>query len=120
MGVCIDTCHVFAAGYPLAPPAHYRRTLRRFEEAVGLDRLKVMHLNDSKQGIGSCKDRHEHIGKGEIGLEGFRGVVNDSRLRGMPMIIETPKGKDLAEDRENLALLRSLVSGRKEEGRSKP
>ena len=109
MGVCIDTCHVFAAGYPLAPSRHCRRTIDQFDETVGLDRLKVMHLNDSKQGIGSRKDRHEHIGKGEIGLEGFRSVVNDPRLRRVPMIIETPKEKDLAEDRENLKLLRSLV-----------
>ncbi len=116
MGVCIDTCHVFAAGYPLAPPRHYRRTVGQFEEAVGLDRLQVMHLNDSKQDLGSHKDRHEHIGKGEIGLGGFRSVVNDPRLRHVPMILETPKGEDLAEDRENLKLLRSLVRKGKRAG----
>jgi deoxyribonuclease-4 len=113
VGVCIDTCHVFAAGYPLAPPGRYRQTMGLFEEILGFDRLKVMHLNDSKQGLGSRKDRHEHIGEGEIGLEGFRSVVNDPRLRGVPMILETPKGKDLSEDRANLKRLRSLVRGRR-------
>ena len=109
MGVCLDTCHIFAAGYPLTDPKEYEKTIKQFGDVVGLDLLKVIHMNDSKKEFGSRKDRHEHIGKGFIGLEGFRNIVNDRRLKNVPMILETPKGDDLAEDIENLAVLRGLV-----------
>jgi deoxyribonuclease-4 len=109
MGVCLDTCHIFAAGYPLTDPSEYKETIKQFDDVVGLDLLKVIHMNDSKKEFDSRKDRHEHIGKGFIGLEGFRNIVNDRRLKNVPMILETPKGEDLAEDIENLAVLRGLV-----------
>jgi len=109
VGVCFDTCHALAAGYDLRDAPAYRETFAEFEGTIGLDRLKAFHLNDSRFGLGSRKDRHQHIGKGEVGLEAFRMIVNDPRFRDLPMVLETPKGPDLAEDRENLALLRSLV-----------
>lgn len=109
MGVCLDTCHIFAAGYDIRTPDAYTSTFAAFDSVIGLDHLKVFHLNDSKGGVGSHLDRHDHIGKGLIGREAFRLLVNDARFRTKPMIIETPKGKDLAEDSENLSLLRSLI-----------
>lgn len=109
IGVCVDTCHVFAAGYGLVDPKEYRRTTKTFDDIIGLERLKIIHVNDSKKEYGSKRDRHEHIGQGFIGLEGFRNVVNDKKLQHIPMILETPKGEDLAEDIENLKVLRSLV-----------
>jgi len=109
MGVCLDTCHVFAAGYPLIDPKDFRKTFKEFDDIVGLERLKIIHVNDSKKEFGSRVDRHEHIGQGRIGLEGFRSLVNDRRLKKIPMILETPKGDDLAEDIENLRVLRGLV-----------
>jgi len=109
LGVCLDTCHVFAAGYELRTPEGYEATMEAFDQTVGLERLKALHLNDSKGDLGSRKDRHEHIGQGHIGLEGFRNVLNDPRLTGLPGLLETPKSDDLHEDRENLAVLRSLV-----------
>jgi deoxyribonuclease-4 len=108
--VCLDTCHVFAAGYDLRTPGKYRETMQRFAEAVGLEKLKAIHLNDSKRELGSRVDRHEQIGKGQIGVEAFGMLVNDPHLGGVPMLLETPKGPDYAEDRVNLALLRGLVS----------
>ena len=109
LGTCLDTCHVFAAGYELRTEEGYVETMDGFDRRIGLERLKALHLNDCKGEFGSHKDRHAHIGQGEIGLEGFRHVLNDGRLEGRPGLIETPKGEDLAEDRENLATLRSLV-----------
>lgn len=109
MGVCLDTCHVFAAGYDLAGADGYAVMMGRLEETVGLERLKVLHLNDSKTPLGSRRDRHEHIGAGCIGLGGFRNVLTDPRLRGVPMILETPKGPDLAGDVRNLKTLRRLA-----------
>ena len=109
LGVCLDTCHVFAAGYELRTVEGYAATMEAFDKAIGLQRLKALHLNDSKGELGERKDRHEHIGKGHIGLEGFRNVVNDPRLAGLPGLLETPKGDDLEEDRENLRALRALV-----------
>lgn len=109
VGVCFDTCHVFAAGYPLADAKDYRKTMQRFDDVIGLDRLRIIHMNDSMKELGSRRDRHEHIGKGHIGLDGFRNFVNDRRLEKVPMILETPKGEDLAEDIENLSVLRGLV-----------
>ena len=110
LGVCLDTCHVFAAGYELRTTAGYAATMEAFDRVIGLKRLHAIHLNDCKGNLGSRKDRHEHIGKGNIGLEGFRHVVNDSRLAGLLALLETPKGDDLHEDRENLAVLRSLIT----------
>ncbi len=110
MGVCIDSCHLFAAGYELTAPKGYKQTMKAFGDTVGFDKLKVMHLNDSKRERGSRVDRHEQIGKGQIGIEGFRNIVNDRRLKKVPMIIETDKDeKTLKEDIANLQLLRSLV-----------
>lgn len=109
MGVCLDTCHVFAAGYDLAGAEGYADMMGSLAETVGLERLKVLHLNDSKTALGSRRDRHEQIGAGCIGLRGFRNLLADPRLRGVPMILETPKGADLAEDVMNLETLRRLA-----------
>ena len=109
LGVCLDTCHLFAAGYDFRTPEKYKETFQLFETEVGIDRIRFFHINDSKKAMGSRVDRHEHIGKGEIGLEGFRNLVNDERFRHHPMTLETPKGKDLLEDIENLAVLKSLI-----------
>ena len=109
LGVCFDTCHVLAAGYEFRDARSYRRTFRRFDELIGLDRLRGFHLNDSRHGLGSRRDRHEHIGHGEVGLEGFRLILNDRRFRDRPMVLETPKGEDLAEDRRNLSVLREML-----------
>ena len=110
LGVCIDTCHIFAAGYDLRDAAAYERTMDELEREVGLARVHFVHLNDSKKGLGSRVDRHEHIGRGEIGDEGFRLLLNDPRFAYHPMTLATPKGDDLAEDRENLARLRGLLA----------
>lgn len=109
LGVCFDTAHTFAAGYELRTREGFEATWEAFGTALGLERLKAIHLNDSKKELGSRVDRHEHIGQGLLGLEPFRFLLNDPRFRGIPMTIETEKGPDLAEDRENLAVLRSLV-----------
>jgi deoxyribonuclease-4 len=109
LGVCLDTCHLFAAGYELRTPEGYATTISAFDTVVGLDRLHALHLNDSKHDLGSGKDRHEHIGEGFIGLDGFRHILNDPRLDGLPGLLETPKSDDLREDEENLARLRSLI-----------
>ncbi|MBA3275600.1 MAG: deoxyribonuclease IV [Chloroflexia bacterium] len=111
VGVCMDTCHIFAAGYDYRTPELYAATMAQFDSTVGLDRLKVLHLNDSKNPLGSNKDRHDHIGAGEIGLEGFRQFVNDPRLNGLPGILETEKDDAGENDRRNIAMLRSLVDG---------
>lgn len=111
LGVCLDTCHAFAAGYALAPARDYQKTMQAFDRLIGLSRLKVFHLNDSKKPLGSRVDRHEHIGKGHLGLEPFRLLVNDPRFQKMPMIMETPKEGPNDEDMDvvNLDILRSLV-----------
>lgn len=109
VGVCIDTCHIFAAGYDIRTHKEYLATMREFDRTIGIDRLKLMHLNDSKTDFGSRVDRHAHIGQGKIGEGAFRSIMRDRRLRSIPMVIETPKGKDLAEDIENIGLLRRLA-----------
>lgn len=111
VGVCLDTCHVFAAGYALAPLAEYQATMKEFDKLIGLKRLRCFHVNDSKKPQGSRVDRHAHIGRGCLGLEPFRLLVNDRRFRNRPMILETPKeeGENEEMDRENLATLRGLV-----------
>ncbi len=108
LGVCFDTCHALAAGYDLRDEAGYRRTFRQFESCIGLDRLRAFHLNDSRGALGSRVDRHEHIGEGQIGLEGFRLLLRDRRFHGLPMVLETPKGEDDEGDRRNLTRLRQL------------
>ena len=109
LGVCLDTCHIFAAGYELRTESGYETTMSEFDRAIGLDRLYVVHINDSRHPLGSRKDRHAHIGEGEIGLPGFTHILTDPRLDGLPGILETPKSADLHEDRDNLARLRTLV-----------
>jgi deoxyribonuclease-4 len=109
LGICFDTAHAFAAGYELRTREGYDATWAEFEAVLGLDWLRAIHLNDSKRELGSRVDRHEHIGKGLLGVEPFRFLLNDPRFQGVPMTLETDKGPDLAEDRENLAVLRSLI-----------
>jgi deoxyribonuclease-4 len=113
LGVCFDTCHALAAGYEIRAARPFRKTFEELDRTVGLARLKAFHLNDSKHELESRRDRHEHIGKGEVGLDAFRLILNDRRFRALPMVLETPKGADLAEDRENLSVLRSLVGRRR-------
>ena len=107
--VCLDTAHVFAAGYELATEKLTKRMFAEFDRTVGLERLVALHLNDSKAARGSRVDRHEHIGKGRIGLEAFRFIMRDRRFRKIPKVLETPKGKELKEDVENMRTLRSLL-----------
>lgn len=107
--VCLDTCHIFAAGYDFRTEEGYADVMRQFDETVGIDRLKAIHLNDSKNPLGSKRDRHDLIGKGEIGIEGFRHLVNDQRLEGVPGLLETEKGDNNELDGENLSTLRGLV-----------
>ncbi|HUG94353.1 MAG TPA: deoxyribonuclease IV [Planctomycetaceae bacterium] len=118
VGVCLDTCHLLAAGYDLCSASGYRRTFEEFDRVVGIDRIRVFHLNDSKKPCGSRVDRHEHIGKGCLGLEPFRMLLNDPRFAGLPMLLETPK-LDTPESRRrsdadpwdarNLRTLRKLL-----------
>lgn len=107
--VCFDTQHAFAAGYDIRTKEGYERTFTEFDEKIGLKLLAAFHINDSKKEFHSRVDRHEHIGKGHIGIEAFRLLMNDQRFWGLPMCLETPKGPDLKEDRDNLKLLRSLI-----------
>ncbi len=109
LAVCLDTCHIFAAGYDIKTADGYKNTMAEFDKIVGLNRLAAIHFNDSKKGFGSRVDRHEQIGKGEIGKEPFGFFLNDSRLTNVPKILETPKGPDYAEDKINLKVLRSLI-----------
>ena len=109
MAVCIDTCHIFAAGYDIATKKGYKETMEIFDEIIGLEKLVAIHMNDSKKGLGLHVDRHEHIGKGMIGKEGFAILMNDTRLASVPKILETPKSEDLHEDVENIRLLKSLI-----------
>ncbi len=111
LAVCFDTAHVFAAGYPLKTTDDCRQTLDRFQRIVGLDRLAVFHLNDSREPLGSRKDRHEHIGRGKIGCAAFRTLVTDPRFSHLPMCLETPKGEEKGVDCDewNLRLLRQMA-----------
>jgi deoxyribonuclease IV len=109
IGVCLDTCHLHAAGYDLTSDIAYARTLREFSRTVGMDRLHCLHLNDSKKPLGSRVDRHTHIGQGSLGIESFRRIVTDRRFKAIPKILETPKeGEGVEEDRMNLATLAGL------------
>lgn len=111
LGVCVDTCHIFAAGYPLATLRQYRATMKKLATIVGLEQVKAFHLNDSKRELGSRVDRHEHIGRGKLGLEPFRYLLNDERFHHVPMYLETPKGIVDGEELDvmNLRALRGLV-----------
>jgi deoxyribonuclease-4 len=112
VGACFDTCHVFAAGYRLAPRSAYYATMRQFDQLIGLERIKAFHLNDSKRPLDSRVDRHEHIGRGHLGLEPFRYLLRDRRFNRTPMYLETPKGEEGGEDLDviNLRTLRSLAA----------
>ena len=112
-GVCFDTCHAFAAGYALQNKTEYQTMVKEFDRLVGLKALKAFHLNDSKKDRGCHVDRHEHIGQGKIGLPFFELLMNDDRFENTPMVLETPKGKEQAEDVMNLKVLRSLIKNKK-------
>jgi deoxyribonuclease-4 len=116
VGICLDTCHLYAAGYDIASVGGYRATFEQFDSLVGIDRLKAFHLNDSKKACGSRVDRHEHIGDGTLGLEPFHRLLHDPRLAAVPMVLETPKSDDRIRgaletdplDMRNLQTLRNL------------
>jgi deoxyribonuclease IV len=112
LGFCLDTCHIFAAGYDIRTPGAYHETMARFDAVLGLESLHVIHVNDAKSAHGSHVDRHDHIGKGLLGLQAFRNLLNDGRLAHLPFILETPKGKDgrgVDFDRINIAALKKLI-----------
>ncbi len=109
IGVCLDTCHLFAAGFDIRKPELYDDTMRRFDDTVGIKQIKAWHLNDSKNPLGSHVDRHEHIGKGKIGRAGFKNLLNDPRWDDLGALLETPKGPEMKEDKMNLRALRRLV-----------
>lgn len=110
LGVCFDTCHALAAGYEFRDGRSYREMIRALDKTVSLERVKAFHLNDSRTALGSHRDRHAAIGHGEVGLEAFRLILNDPRFRDLPMVLETPKGDDLSEDRRNLRVLRAMIA----------
>src|SRR5437879_10599811 len=109
LSVCLDTAHLFAAGYEIDSESGVRKTFHEFNRVIGPDRLVAIHVNDSKTGRGSPVDRHEHIGKGRIGLDAFRFIMRSPRFRKIPKVLETPKEKDLAEDVINLNTLRRFA-----------
>ncbi len=106
LGVCLDTCHIFAAGYDIRTPETYEATFNEFDRLVGINKIKAIHCNDSKMPFASKKDRHNHIGEGEIGMEAFRCLVNDPRFFNVPILLETPEAE--TEHERNLATLKSL------------
>jgi deoxyribonuclease-4 len=108
--VCLDTCHVYAAGYDIGTEKGWEETMAAFDGTIGLRLLAAVHVNDSRRECGSRIDRHEHIGKGKIGLAGFRMLMNDTRLESVPKILETEKSDDMHEDIENMNVLRSLAT----------
>jgi deoxyribonuclease-4 len=111
VGICIDTCHALAAGYDFRTPEGYAEMMAAIERTVGLARAQCWHFNDSLHGCNSRRDRHAHIGEGEVGLEGFRRILNDPRWDGVPMLLETPKDEDNdGNDAHNLATLAGLVA----------
>lgn len=111
IGFCLDTCHIFVAGYDIRTPETYAATMGEFDRLLGLKRLKCIHFNDAKKPLGSRVDRHDHIGTGELGLSAFGFFLNDPRFAQVPMILETPKSEDMHEDVENLKVLRGLIQG---------
>jgi deoxyribonuclease-4 len=110
LGVCLDTAHLFAAGYDIRTRKGWEAPIREIESLIGLKQVLAFHLNDSKTPLSSRVDRHAHVGQGHIGKRGFRLIVNDSRFKHYPGCLETPKSEDLREDKQNLATLRSMVS----------
>lgn len=110
IGFCFDTCHAFVAGYSFASEKEYEQMWEQFDKIIGLEYLKAMHINDSKKGCGSRVDRHEGIGKGQMGIEPFKLIFNDSRFFDIPKVLETPKGDGLDEDIENLTILKQLLT----------
>ena len=109
LGLCLDTAHLFAAGHDIRAPRGWNKAIRKVDALIGCRQVLAFHLNDSKTDLGSRVDRHEHIGKGKIGLAAFRYIVNDARFKRSPGCLETPKSADLHEDVANLATLRALV-----------
>ncbi len=109
LAVCLDTCHVFAAGYDISTQESYDKTISEFDRIIGLNRLAVIHVNDSKKGLGSKVDRHEHIGQGEIGKKPFGFLMKDKRFEHIPKLLETPKGDDGMMDKVNLDILRRMA-----------
>jgi len=109
LGICFDTAHALAAGYEFRQPETYAAMWAQFDALIGFIKLRAIHMNDSKKDLGSHVDRHDQIGQGFVTLEAFQMIVNDSRLAQVPMILETPKGPEMLEDVQNLALLRSLL-----------
>jgi deoxyribonuclease-4 len=110
LAVCLDTCHIFAAGYDITSEEAYEKTISEFDRIIGLEKLAVIHFNDSKKGLGSKVDRHEHIGKGAIGKKPFGFFMRDKRFEKIPKLLETPKGPDGNMDKVNLAILRKLAA----------
>lgn len=108
LGVCLDTCHAYAAGYDLSTSAGYKKLMAEIDDTVGLERLFLVHCNDTRDPLASHRDRHEHIGKGNIGLDGFRRIIRDKRLKHAAFVLETPKDSP-ADDRRNLRILRKLA-----------
>jgi deoxyribonuclease-4 len=119
VGVCIDTCHTLAGGYPLQTAEEYAATIGELDRVIGLAKVKAFHVNDSKQGLGSRVDRHEHIGRGKLGLEAFRHLVNDPRFASTPMYLETAKEQEDGEEMDvvNLRTLRGLIESEQSAGR---
>lgn len=112
LAICFDTCHALAAGYDFRTETGYQEMITQFEQALGLKKLAVIHINDSKTDLGSQVDRHTHIGEGYVGLEPFGFFINDQRLQNLPFLLETPQEVEFESDRQNLAKLRSLVKGK--------
>ncbi|MCL4512689.1 MAG: deoxyribonuclease IV [Candidatus Eremiobacteraeota bacterium] len=109
IGICLDTCHLFAAGYDIRTKESFSNLFNQFDQILGIEKIKAFHLNDSQKELGSHVDRHAHIGKGKIGLEGFQYLLNDPRFKKIPMILETPKGTDDTFDLMNLTQLQKLI-----------
>ena len=115
-GVCLDTCHLYAAGYDISTSKGWKDTMREFDRVVGIQHLRAMHCNDSQRELGSCVDRHAHIGQGELGKQAFRHVIQDKRLAGVPCILETPKGEREKDGKDwdvvNSQILKSFAKSR--------
>src|SRR5262249_8312045 len=122
LGICVDTCHIFAAGYPISAEKDYQATMRALDQSVGLKLVRAIHLNDSVKPLGSRVDRHAHIGRGLIGKAGFRLVVNDPKFQKVPMYLETPKGEENGKNLDgiNLQTLRQLAKSSRKAQNSRP